>query len=227
MEDWNRQLPHLYDAGTPLATLGMGAHLLTGTVLLLLGPIQLIGSVCCRRPALHRWIGRVYVAAAVTAGSGGLIFVLLKGTIGGMWMSIGFGLSGALTTSAALQTFYYARARKIESHRAWGLRLFSLVIGSWLYRIEYILLLGLLHGGGHTHTFDGPVDLVMDFSYLPNLVLAEIYIRAKVPLAGPVLRGIGPAILALACALIVVSTYLLTVQEWGGPILATLAGQRS
>jgi hypothetical protein len=220
MEDWNRRLPHLYDARMPSAVLGMGAHLLTGTVLLLLGPVQLFGSLRCRWPALHRWIGRVYVASAGTAGLGGLIFVLLEGTIGGMWMSIGFGLNGALTTSSALLTFYHARARKIELHRAWGLRLFALVIGSWLYRIEYGLWLGLFHGSGHTHAFDGPIDLIMDFFfYIPNLALAEIYIRSKMPLASVALRGVGSAILALGCALIAVSTYFFVVKQWGGPIV--------
>lgn len=226
MEDWNRRLPDLYDAKMPSAVLSMGAHLITGTALLLLGPVQLFGSLRCRWPAVHRWIGRVYVASAVSAGLGGLIFVLLKGTIGGMWMSIGFGLSGALTILSALLTFYYARVRKFELHRAWGIRLFALVIGSWLYRIEYGLWLGLF-GGGHTHTFDGSVDLIMDFFfYLPNLVLAEIHIRSETLHGGAVLRGVGSTILALACALIVVSTYFFTVQQWGGPIMNMLFGQR-
>ncbi len=44
METWNSVLPRLYEPDTPRATIAMGAHFLTGGILLILGPIQLIGG---------------------------------------------------------------------------------------------------------------------------------------------------------------------------------------
>jgi len=37
-ERWNESLPELHDPATPLAVLAIGAHFLTGGILLLLGP---------------------------------------------------------------------------------------------------------------------------------------------------------------------------------------------
>ena len=38
-ERWNQSLPELHDPATPLAVLAIGAHFLTGGILLLLGPV--------------------------------------------------------------------------------------------------------------------------------------------------------------------------------------------
>src|SRR5262245_36553494 len=51
-ERWNESLPKLHEARTPLATIAIGAHFVTGGILLLLGPIQLIGAIRRRVPTL-------------------------------------------------------------------------------------------------------------------------------------------------------------------------------
>jgi len=71
LEDWNATLPKLYEAHTPMASAGIGAHFTAGAVLLVLGPVQLIGEIRRQAPAVHRWTGRVYVFAAFAAGLGG------------------------------------------------------------------------------------------------------------------------------------------------------------
>ena len=99
MEQWNGVLRGLYDPERPVATAGLGLHFATGGVILALGFVQLIAGVRRRAPALHRWIGRVYVTAALLAGVGGLAFILAKGTIGGLHLGLGFGLYGVLTVA--------------------------------------------------------------------------------------------------------------------------------
>ncbi|MEI9851112.1 MAG: DUF2306 domain-containing protein [Sphingomonas sp.] len=179
-ERWNESLPRLHEAATPLATLAMGAHFVTGGILLLLGPVQLIGAIRRRVPALHRWLGRLYVLAAAVAGLGGLVFILAKGTIGGRPMDLGFGLYGALVTACAALAFVHGRARRIEPHRAWAIRLFALVTGSWLYRMEYGFWFLAMGRTGHASDFTGWFDVVMAFFfYLPNLAVAEVFIRAR------------------------------------------------
>ena len=133
---WNQNLPGLYEPRSPAATSALGLHFLAGGVILILGCIQLMAKVRTRWPTLHRWLGRIYVSAALLAGLGGLTFIFVVGTIGGRIMDVGFGLYGALMVLAAVQTYRYARARALEFHRAWALRLFALAIGSWLYRME-------------------------------------------------------------------------------------------
>ena len=68
LEDWNATLPKLYEAHTPAASVGIGAHFFAGSVLLLLGPVQLIGWIRAKAPAVHRWTGRIYALAAFAAG---------------------------------------------------------------------------------------------------------------------------------------------------------------
>ena len=101
---WNQNLPGLYEPHSPAATPALGLHFLAGGVILILGCIQLIGRVRTRWPALHRWLGRIYVSAALLAGLGGLTFIFVVGTIGGRIMDVGFWLYGALMRARAQPT---------------------------------------------------------------------------------------------------------------------------
>src|SRR5258708_13128090 len=47
-------------------------HMLIAHVALLLGPFQFFPGLRAKYPQAHRWSGRVYVAACVVAGTGGL-----------------------------------------------------------------------------------------------------------------------------------------------------------
>lgn len=222
--DWNRTLPRLYEPGSLAATLGVGLHFAAGAILLLLGPVQLLGSVRRRFPAFHRWSGRVYAAAAVTAGAGGLGYIALKGTVGGLVMNLGFGLYGALTVLAAVQAVRHARAGRFERHRAWAVRLFALAIGSWLYRMYYGFWSVLAGGAGHTSGFDGPFDMVMAFFfYVPNLLAAELFIRAHAGRkASPAMQAAAVLVLAPAAGFLLIGTYYFTRLYWGPGILAKL-----
>jgi hypothetical protein len=220
MERWNAVLPRLYEPTTPLATLSIGAHFLTGGVLLLLGPVQLVGAVRARVPAVHRWLGRVYVVSAALAGVGGLAFILFKGTVGGAVMNVGFGLYGALMILTAAQTWRHGAARRLDSHRAWGVRLFALAIGSWLYRMEYGFWFLLMGETGHTAAFSGWFDHLMAFFfYVPNLVVAELYLRARRASSKASARYVAAGALAVATVLVGLGTYFFTVHLWGPGIL--------
>lgn len=99
LERWNQLLPRLYESGTTTATSGIGLHFAAGGIILVLGSIQLLDSVRVRFPALHRWLGRLYVLSCLLAAVGGLAFIAVKGTIGGSVMNIGFALYGILMFS--------------------------------------------------------------------------------------------------------------------------------
>lgn len=220
---WNESLPNLYAENAPAATRGIGLHFAAGGVILALGCIQVVGRIRRRFPALHRWIGRIYVIAALCAGVGGLVFILAKRTIGGVVMDVGFGLYGALMMISAVQAYRHARARNFDVHRAWALRLFALAIGSWLYRMAYGFWFILADGAGHTKSFQGPFDLVMDFAfYIPSLLLVEMILRTQRSRPGPVTQVSLAAVFALATVFIAVGTYHATRYFWGPAILAQL-----
>jgi hypothetical protein len=214
MTRWNRTLPKLYEPSHPAAMVAIGGHFLAGSILLLFGPLQLIRPIRERFRTAHRWIGRIYVVCAALAGLGGLGFILAKGTVGGPVMSLGFGLYGALMALAAAQTWRFGAARLLERHRAWGIRLIALVVGSWLYRMEYGFWMPLTHGLGNNAAFTGWFDRLMAFFfYVPNLALAELFVRERA-VGSAAGRWAASGALALATALTLLGTWYFAVGYW-------------
>jgi hypothetical protein len=225
MARWNSVLPGLYGERTPLANAGMSLHFVAGGLILVLGCVQLLPAVRTRWPAVHRWAGRIYASAALCAGVGGLTYIFVAGTIGGTVMDLGFGLYGALTVLAAVQAWRHGRARRLEQHRAWALRLLALAIGSWLYRMDYGIWLMLAGGAGHAKDFSGPFDHVMAFFfYLPNLLVVEAWLRARRTGVGAPLRWSVSALMLAAAGLLAVGTYYFTLYYWWPGILGRVPG---
>lgn len=220
MTQWNKVLPEIYDPNNALATIGIGIHFIAGAIILLLGSIQLITRIRQRYPVFHRWVGRLYVMASLFAAIGGLVFIFIKGTIGGSVMDVGFGLYGILMFIAAIGTIKYARQKQFEKHRAWALRLFALAIGSWLYRMDYGFWFSLADGIGHTKDFHGPFDQFMSFFfYLPNLIVAEIIIAEYQFFKKPIVQLTGAFILFLVSAFLTIGTYYFIQHLWGPAIM--------
>ena len=219
LASWNDVLPRVYEPRTPLATAAIGLHFAAGGVVLLLGFVQLLPTLRARHPRVHRVTGRVYVSACLLAGIGGLGFIAVKGTVGGPVMDIGFGAYGALMVLCAAQTYRHARARRVEQHRAWALRLFALAVGSWLYRMDYGFWFVLGDGAGHRPDFHGPFDAVMSFAfYVPNLLVVEAYLRGRGRPASAPARWGAAAVLVGASGFLVLGTYFFTAQLWGPAI---------
>ncbi|SFD30332.1 DUF2306 domain-containing protein [Spirosoma endophyticum] len=224
MDRWNQVLPRLYEQGTTTATSGIGLHFAAGGIILILGSIQLLDSVRTRYPAVHRWIGRIYVTACLVAAVGGLAFIAIKGTVGGLVMNIGFGLYGVLMFIAGIQTYRHAVAGNLDQHRIWALRLYALAIGSWLYRIEYGFWIMLTDGLGHGKSFSGPFDWLMAFFfYIPNLLVVEAYIKANSYKSSPAIRLFSSLMLLVATGFLILGTYYFTLYYWGPAILKWLS----
>lgn len=209
MVRWNNVLPEIYDPNQPQASLGIGLHFAAGGLILILGGMQLLGSVRSNYPRVHHWTGRLYVLLSMVTAIGGLSFIAIKGTVGGLVMDIGFGLYGILMFIAAVQTVRYAMARQLLDHQAWAWRLYALAIGSWLYRMDYGLWLILTDLTGHTTEFDGWFDYIMAFFfYIPNLIVVELMIRARA-------QGSSKGLRTTASVIMLCSGLLLIVATWG------------
>ena len=86
--------------------------------------------------------------------------------------------------------------------------MFALAIGSWLYRMDYGFWMILAHGAGHTRAFSGPFDAIMSFFfYLPNLLVAEAFIRARRPQAHPALKWATAGVMVGVIGFLLVGTY--------------------
>jgi len=170
----------LFGRQTPVANGAIALHMVTGGIITILAPLQLVPALRARWPAWHRWAGRVTVAAAMAAAIGGLSYIALRGTIGGPPMSAGFALYGLLMGLAALQAVRFARAGDVRRHRNWALRLFVLAVASFLYRLHYALWEIATGGAASNDAFTGAFDRVQVFAfYLPYLALVELWIRLR------------------------------------------------
>lgn len=226
---WNEMLPGLYSKEAAAPTLGIGLHFAMGGIILLLGSIQLVDKLRNRFPVFHRWTGRVYVTACILAALGGLIFIFTTGTIGGTIMNIGFGLYGVLMLAAAVLTWRYAATKRMQLHRAWALRLYALAIGSWLYRMDYGFWFQLAHGVGHGHNFSGPFDHIMAFFfYIPNLLVAELFIRRNNSgKTWPVLNIAISLVLLGVTSFLLLGSYYFTKLYWGPAIIQWITGTQA
>ncbi len=172
--------PHYLQSDRAEANGAIFNHMVLGGLITALVPLQLMRSVRRRFPQFHRWSGRFITLAACVTAMAGLIYIGLRGTIGGLMMDLGFTLYGSLMLLAAIQTIRHARAARFDDHHAWALRLFWLILGSWLYRIHYGSWYAATGGLWSAPDFSGGFDLVQNFAfYVPYLIGVEVYLARK------------------------------------------------
>ncbi|WP_299968720.1 DUF2306 domain-containing protein [uncultured Roseobacter sp.] len=169
-----------FTPGGALSNPAIFGHMVLGGVLSFLILLQPLPVLRRHLPAVHGWMGRGLVLAAFLTALGGLFFIALRGTIGGLPMDVGFTLYGLLMEISAVQTIRMARAGRIAEHRDWALRLLVLALGSWLYRVHYGIWYAITGGIASTPTFDGTFDLVQNGAfYLPYLLVLELVLRRR------------------------------------------------
>mgnify|MGYP003582915593 FL=1 len=215
---------HALVAGLPMPTasdwianLGIGLHFVMGAILVLAWPILFSSTIRARHRLVHRWTGRVYVAAGFLAGAGGLSFILARGAYLPE-ASVAFAIWGVVLMSSAAMAYVHARARRFDLHRAWAIRLFAMVLGSWVFDLEIRawndLTGGIGVGQGDT---PGPFDqAILYLFFVPNLLVAEFFIRnGHRRLALP--RALGlPAVAAAAGACLLFGYAIVMVSATHG-----------
>ena len=162
-----------------IASIGIGMHYFMGAVLVLAWPILLSSRIRVRHRTAHRWTGRVYVTAGFLAGVGGLSFMLAHHNRGATY--IAFSIWGAVMMLSSVMAYVHARAKRFDLHRAWAIRLFAMVLGSWVFDLEYRAWRDLTGGIGIGEDevlglFD---HALLYLFFIPNLLVAEYFIRNK------------------------------------------------
>lgn len=216
LAQWNRATPRGWVPGETLGNVVFGAHLVFTVAIVAGGLIQLLPPLRRRAPALHRWNGRLYLAAAALLALGGIVMLLTRGTVGGVWQQIATGVNGVVILVCAAMALRCARARHLAAHRRWALRLFLAVSGVWFFRIGLMAWLLIFRApvGFDPKTFSGPFLTVLAFAQfvLPLLVL-ELVLRAQA--AGrPALRHATAALVFVLTALTAVGIAGATMGMW-------------
>lgn len=141
--DWGAALPGL--DSTACRKFTMRAHMATGAISLVLGPLQFIRRLRNSYPKIHKWSGRIYCISAMASCLFGLVFIALKRRLaGGYNMSFAFAAAGVTVGVLSFKAWQTARAAKLgaipdfTAHRNWGIRSYSQILAPMLYRYWYI-----------------------------------------------------------------------------------------
>lgn len=173
-------LPHGYVSGDLVGNLAISSHLVLAIIVIGGGTLQLIPWIRKNYPEFHRYLGRTYVALAMTMSLAGLYIVWTRGVVGGMAGHLAISLDAILIIVFGIIAVRYAMLKKFHLHRRWALRLFMMVSAVWFFRIGLMAWFGLTGGIGiDRETFTGPFITFIYFGqmFVPLLFL-ELYLRA-------------------------------------------------
>lgn len=179
---WNKVMPHGHIPGDTMGNLAVAMHLFLAVMVIVGGAVQLVPQIRHRARAVHRWNGRIYIVAAFAISIGGLYMVWVRGSVGDISQHVAISLNAALIMLCAAVALRHARARNLDLHRLWALRLFLVMSGVWFFRVGLMLWLFLNGGpaGFDPETFRGPFLTVLAFAqYLFPLVILEVYLRTR------------------------------------------------
>lgn len=209
-----------YVPGDTMGNLAFGAHVLMAAVVTFGGTVQLVPQIRARAPRVHRWVGRAFMATAITASLGGLWMTWVRGTGEGL-PALGITLDAVLILAFAGLAWRAAVTRDFASHRRWAMRTFIVANGVWFLRLGMVVY-GLIRSVvGDALPRMGAFFEVWNFgAHLVPLAILELYFLAQA-------RGGSAARLAVAGGL-TVATVLMGVGiagSWFGmfaPLLAKL-----
>jgi hypothetical protein len=148
------------------------AHIVAGTVAIMVGPLQLWLGSNRRHSMAHRVMGVVYVMS-VAAGSVSAIQLARKTDFG--WV-FGLGL-GAMAVAWILTTGFATIAicrRLIEQHREWMVRSYVVTFGFVIFR----LVDGILEMA-HVGTLPERLTAASWFCWAIPLMIAEVFLQGR------------------------------------------------
>lgn len=145
-------------------------HALTGGVALTVGPLQFWRTVRAKKLALHRVLGRVYVASVWVASTTGLWSALFFDR--GILARVIFVVIAILWFVATTLAYLRARDRRFKAHREWMIRSFALS----LFFVTFPLWTDGLTGTPLPAAISYPLGLFLAGGF--NLGVAEWWIRA-------------------------------------------------
>lgn len=153
------------------------AHVFGAAFAMALGPLQFVRALRVRRPALHRWTGRLYLGAGVLAGGlSGLVLAL--NAHGGLAGRAGFTALALAWLFTGLRAFLAIRAGEVAAHRRWMVRNYALTLAAVTLRL--LIPAALIAGA----PFAPAYAAIAWLCWVPNLAVAEwLFVRPRVPLA--------------------------------------------
>ena len=143
-------------------------HMLIAPVALLLGPFQFFPGLRAKYSKVHRWSGRVYVAACVIAGLGGL--ATSPSASGGPVAGFGFRILAVLWVSTTLGAWRAAVARQFALHRLLMRFSYAMTFGAVTLRLQ--IPIGFMLGFS---SYSAMSVWLAYTSWIPNVITVALY----------------------------------------------------
>lgn len=147
-------------------------HITGGSVALLVGPWQFSQRLRRENLSLHRRMGQIYLLAVAAGSVGGFGSALYSE--GGVATHFAFGILAVLWFFTGLMAYRSIRAGRIEEHREWMIRNFSLSLAAVTLRQYLPFALFVMH-----LPFLSAYVPISWLCWVPNLILAEWMIRRR------------------------------------------------
>jgi len=166
--------------------LALYLHIVFAGLALMLSPLQFSTRLRARMPRLHRVVGRIVLSSVGVGGCAGLAIAPwnLAGPVG----IAGFGLLALLWLSFAWRALGAARRRDFVEHRRWAIRTFALTYAGVTLRLWVGVMIALQTGFGGIDedlAFTRAYHLVPFLAWVPNLIVAERFLRRTRGIQGP------------------------------------------
>ena len=158
-------------------------HVSLGPIALVAGFFQLNNKLRKQKPALHRWIGNLYLFCQLFSIPAGIWLGLHEyAGIAAVYGFIGMGGSTLLSSAFA---YYYIRFGDYETHREWMIRSYFIMWSSVvLFRLGIMYWIPLevrRFGGTLPNDFKDPFVVCIFLSWSLGLLGADIYLSYTKP----------------------------------------------
>jgi len=148
-------------------------HVSASPIVLITGLFQFVPKLRIRRPALHRWTGRIYVLSAMIGGLAGL--ALAYGSMSDRPIAAaGFGMLAIVWIGITAHAIRLAITGQTAEHRRWMLRSYALAFSAVTLRLELPLFFIF------TNMEYGAITAYIAWlCWVPNLIFAEWWLRRR------------------------------------------------
>ncbi|RDV38178.1 DUF2306 domain-containing protein [Bradymonadaceae bacterium TMQ3] len=143
----------------------LGVHILSAIPPLVIGPWSFVRRLL--RTALHRWLGWIYVGMIFISSVTG--FALAAVNTYGIFARLGFGMLAIVWFSTTYMALITARRRRYREHRDWMIRSYMITLA--------VVTVRVLPAPEHLTRAEW-YPLMTWLCWVPNIILAEIYVRA-------------------------------------------------
>jgi uncharacterized membrane protein YozB (DUF420 family) len=158
-------------------------HIFLGSVALLAACIQVWPWLRRSRPAIHRWSGRVYATAALTASI--CVMIISPMGLNGANQRVANTMLALLWFGTTLAGYRAIRQRRFADHRRWMLRSVALAFSIvafrfWMIAIFAVVVPEVFTGGDvDTAALDQAIGLTSWVSWVINLLIAEWWLHRR------------------------------------------------